>query len=67
MPYAITGTISHAQMNGGIEITQQQYLAALTGMQEGKVVTVDGGVLRVDFPPPDPLPEPSEESDIPLE
>lgn len=67
MPYAINGTISHDQMEGSIKISKQQYLDALAGMQEGKVVTVDGGMLRVDFPPPDPLPEPSDESDIPLE
>lgn len=63
MPYAIDGTISHAQMEGCIEISERQYLDALAGMQEGKVVTVVGGVLRVDFPPA----EPSDESDIPLE
>lgn len=67
MPYARNGAISHNPMDDCIEITEQQYLEALEGMQEGKAVTVDGGVLRVDFPPPDPLPKPSEESDIPLE
>lgn len=67
MPYAINGTISHDQMEGSIKISEQQYLDALAGMQEGKVVTVDGGVLLVEYPPAEPPAEPSDESDIPLE
>lgn len=54
MPYAANGQISDDPISGGIEITGAQYAAALDGMLEGKVVTVDGG-FKVDFlPAPEP-------------
>src|SRR5690606_32701440 len=61
MPYAANGIISRSPIEGGIEITEDQYQQALEGMLEGKVVSIDGG-FSVDFPPapvdPDPVPEP---------
>lgn len=57
MPYAHNGQISQAPIEGGIEISEQQYQEALAGMLDGKEVTIDGGFL-VDFPPePEPTPE----------
>jgi hypothetical protein len=52
MMWAANGQISTDPVKGGIEITAEQYQAALEGVIAGKVVTVVGGVLRVDFPPP---------------
>jgi hypothetical protein len=60
MPYAANGIISRSPIEGGIEITEDQYQQALEGMLEGKVVSIDGG-LRVESPPkpePEPAPEP---------
>lgn len=57
MPYAADDQISHDPIPGGIEITGDQYAAALAGMLEGKVVSIQGG-FRIDLPPkPDPEPE----------
>lgn len=36
---------------GGIQITAEQYSAALAGMMEGKRVTVEDGQLVIAFPP----------------
>lgn len=44
---------------GEVEITEAQYLEALDGIAEGRVVSVDGG-FSVEFPPSDPEPEPEE-------
>ncbi|MGY6273880.1 hypothetical protein ACXIUT_29820 [Achromobacter denitrificans] len=63
MPYAIENQISMDVIPGGIEITEAQYQAALAGMLEGKVVSIDGG-FNVTFPPepePEPVPEPTSE------
>lgn len=59
MPYAHNGTISQDPIDGGIEITQEQYQEALRGMSQGLVVTIDGG-FNVG-PPPAPEPEPTPE------
>ena len=57
MPYAHNGTISQDPIDGGIEITQAQYQAALAGMMIGKVVTIEEGFSVVDPPKPEePLP-----------
>lgn len=61
MPYAINGTISQDQIDGGIEITQEQYAHALEGMLWGKLVSIDSGFAVIDRPEPvEPeLPEPN--------
>lgn len=61
MPYATNGQISQASIEGGIEITAQQYAEALAGMMGGKLITIDGGFAVIDPPKPEepePLPEP---------
>jgi len=62
MPYATNGQISVAPIEGGIEITQQQYQDALAAMLEGKVVVVENGQVVLRDPPPqeEPQPEPEE-------
>ncbi|QGA51057.1 hypothetical protein [Pseudomonas brassicacearum] len=50
MPFASNGKISRDPIDEGIEITEQQYAAALAGILEGKVVSIDGG-LSVTLPP----------------
>lgn len=58
MPYAADDKISHDPIPGGIEITDDQYAAALAGMLEGRLVSIEGG-FRIALPPkPDPEPEP---------
>ncbi|SCZ14514.1 hypothetical protein [Pseudomonas sp. NFACC37-1] len=59
MPYAANGTISRDWIDGGIEITEEQYAVALAGILEGKVVSVDGG-LSVTHPPEPVQPPPTE-------
>lgn len=61
MPFAAPGTVSTDPIEDGIAITEEQYLAAIDGMMEGKMVTIVDGALVVDFPPepePEPQPEP---------
>lgn len=65
MPYAADGRLSHDPIQGGIEITEQQYQQGLAGMQAGEhVQIVDGqfvvGPLPVVEPEPDPEPSPDE-------
>lgn len=57
MPYAANGTISIEAFDGAVEITQEQYEAALEGMMAGRLVSVDGGFAVVDPPAPEPEPE----------
>lgn len=59
MPYAANGLISQDEIEGGIEITAEQYAEALAGMESGKVVTVDAG-FKVDFPAMPEAPVPAE-------
>lgn len=56
MPYAANGLISQDQIEGSIEITAEQYVEALAGMESGKVVTIDGG-FQVAFPAAPEAPE----------
>jgi hypothetical protein len=61
MAWATDGLISQSHIDGGIEITQSQYLDALAGMLNGKIVAVVDGELLLHLPdePPPPLnPEP---------
>lgn len=62
MPYAANNQISTSLIEGGIEITTEQYGQALTGMKQGKLVSVDAGFALVDQPEPEapPAPEPIE-------
>ena len=62
MPYAAEGQISRKPVPGGIEITEQQYSAALAGMLAGDHVQLRGGELYIG-----PLPEPEPEPDPPAE
>lgn len=65
MPYATNDQISQSPIEGGIEITQEQYQEALAGMQAGKVVTIEGGFAVIDPPEPEtPEPEPIEPQPI---
>ena len=65
MPFAHNGQISRDPIEGGIEISDEQYKFALDGMLEGKVVSIEGG-FSVNEPPPPIDPEvPPEESGVP--
>lgn len=64
MPYAADGQISHEPLAEGIEVTEQQYAAALAGMLAGEHVQVIEGVMVVGPLPevePEPDPEPTME------
>lgn len=64
MPYAADGQISHAPIDGGIEISEQEYQQALAGMQTGEHVQIINGGLFVGPLPdmePEPEPEPTQE------
>lgn len=60
MPYAIDGQISQESLPGGIEITDEQYQAALDGVLSGQHVQVVDGALIVgalpELAPEDPAP-----------
>lgn len=58
MPYAAEGRISRAPIEGGIEITEQQYAEALAGMLAGLVVSTEGGFSVGPAPEPEPVIEP---------
>lgn len=65
MPYAAEGRLSHDPIEGGIEITEQQYQQGLAGMQAGEHVQIVGGAffvgpLPVVEPEPEPGPTPDE-------
>lgn len=60
MPYAAEGQISREPLSGGVEITEQQYAAALAGMLAGEHVQLREGALYVG-PLPEPEPEPAPE------
>ncbi|NMY95624.1 tail fiber assembly protein [Pseudomonas proteolytica] len=61
MPYAANNEIAFDKFEGSIKITKEQYLQALEGMQEGLVVSIDGG-FKVSPPAqaPTPIPTPEE-------
>lgn len=58
MPYAANEQISTEELPGGIEISDEQYAAALWGILAGKVVSIDNGFAIIDPPAPSPEPEP---------
>lgn len=60
MPFARDGEISQSPLDGGVEITDQQYRDALAGMLAGKLVTItEGSFAVIDPPEPEPEPEPA--------
>ena len=64
MPYAANDKLSTSPIEGGIEITAEQYSQAISAVLEGKRVSIEGGTLSVAFPPepePEPEPEPTPE------
>lgn len=61
MPYAANNKISFDEFEGSIQITEDQYLEALNGMQSGLQVTVEDGFKVALPPPPPPAPPPSNE------
>ena len=65
MPYATDGRISQAPIEGGIEISEADYSAALAGMLDGLQVQVLDGCLVVSpeqpLPPEEPPPETEEQ------
>lgn len=63
MPFAANGQISRAPIPDGIQITEEQYAAALEGMLAGHVVSIDGGFSV--GPEPEPEPEPTPEPEPP--
>lgn len=54
MPYAANNQISQDPIEGGIEISDEQYAEALDGMMEGKVVSIDGGFSVAEPAIPEP-------------
>lgn len=56
MPFAAYNQISQDPLEGGIEITEEQYREALEGMLAGLVVTIDGGFQVAPPPPVEPEP-----------
>lgn len=61
MPYAAENRVSTDPIDGGIEITEEQYQQAIAGMLEGKIVTIEGGFALVDPPADDDDPTPDTE------
>lgn len=47
MPYAASNIVSTDQIDGGVYISCEQYLAALDGMAAGLTVVVDGDGFRL--------------------
>lgn len=50
MPWAAEGAIYQDHVEGGVEITETQYLTALQAMCDGKVVTIANGFRIVAQP-----------------
>lgn len=59
MPYAHNNRISQDLIDGGIEITQEQYQQALAGMLAGLEVTIDDGFKVAPKPEPVEPPKPA--------
>lgn len=51
MPYAADGQISETRLRDSVEITKEQYLNFLEGMQEGKQLILEEGEARLVLPP----------------
>lgn len=61
MPWAANGQISTSPIEGGVEITDADYQAALDSIAAGKIVSIEGGVFALVDPPAPPQPEPEPE------
>lgn len=59
--YAAEGEVGTAPIDGGIEISAEQYQSAIEAMLVGKIVTVEGGFDLIDPPEQAPLAEPEPE------
>jgi hypothetical protein len=63
--FAFEGGVGQDAVDGAVEISASEYLAAIDGMQNGMVVTVIGGEFAIVEKPsqaqPEPLPEPEPE------
>ncbi|GGG48187.1 hypothetical protein [Chelatococcus composti] len=66
MPWAADNRVSTSPIEGGIEITEAEYQAALEGIMEGKIVSIEGGVFALVDPPAPPQPEPEPPPPDPL-
>lgn len=56
--YAANNWIGHDYQDGAIEITEDQYIAAIDAITSGRIVSIDSGVLEFLDPPPPPEPVP---------
>jgi len=71
MPWAINGLISTSPIKNGIEITEEEYQAALDGIMNGKIISVESGIFSIIDPPetepdlPDSEPELTEPNPMP--
>lgn len=52
MPYAAEGSVSTDPIDGGIEITDEQYAEAINAVISGKLIKVENGQMVI----ADPLP-----------
>lgn len=70
MPYAANNQIAFDPFEGSIKITEEQYLQALEGMQNGLLVSIDGGFKvahpEQTAPPVTPVPTPEELAQLAL-
>jgi hypothetical protein len=57
MPWAKNGHVATDFLSDGVEITEEEYLSAITGIIDGKSISIDGGFRLVE-PQPEERPEP---------
>ena len=67
MPYATNGRVSHELIEGGIQISDQQYADAVAGIVAGKSVSIEGGFHLVGASLPGSPPSPPTAEDIGVE
>jgi hypothetical protein len=66
MPYAVDDQVATDEIEGGIEITDEQYVAAVEAVGLGKLIRVEEGELVFKDPPPPEEPElPEPDPDAP--
>jgi hypothetical protein len=61
MPYAANGKVAQEAFPGAIEISEQQYAAAIDGIVNGLIISIDGGfaVKQPETVTPEEPPEPT--------
>ena len=59
MPYAGNGLISQDPIDGGVEITQTQYVQALDAMLAGKIIAIEGDSIVIEDGPGQETPTPN--------